>query len=141
MDELFKGTELKTCVICGMPFKPYSRRQKTCGDPDCQKTYKRDYTNRWASEFKERDPEGWKRYHREAMRRYRRKTKAAEERDEQLQELQDHWERVEEFDDKISRIGLSYGEYQMQKTLAKVPKINVELGGKKDDTVRSEDDD
>lgn len=123
--EIEEKTDLKTCAVCGMPFKPYHGRQKTCGDPECKRIYKNEYTKRYVKEFRERDLEGARKYHREAQRKYRRKVAEGEKMLDRLKELSNEWDRaVKPYDDS-----LHYGERQAEKLLAQVPKIDVNMGG------------
>lgn len=134
------GEGHKFCCICGTPFKPYHSRQKTCSSPDCRRQAHNAYMRDRRKRLIEKDPEAWRKYRREAMRRYRGKKRELIARDRQLKELEKHWQRQAEFDRKISEYGMEYGERQKMKTLASVPKIDVNLEGRKDDTLHTESD-
>lgn len=82
-------------------------------------------------ELREQDIDAWRKYHRDAQRKSRAKKRKRIERDNQLKELGDKWKEQSDFDKLIAEDGLRYGEIQKQKTLAKVPKINTELGESK----------
>lgn len=132
--EEFKSTitqhcEVKVCPYCGMPFKPYHSRQKTCGEVQCKKEHRAIYFRERNARLRAFDPDGFKRYHRNAQRKYRAKQREIAKREEQLADMHEHWQRQEAFDKKIAEYGLTYGDIQKQKTLANVPKIDVNLGG------------
>lgn len=58
----------KQCCICGCEFKPYHKRQVTCGSAECKRLQHLDYMKRYnkATSIKHRE------YNREWMRRARR---------------------------------------------------------------------
>ena len=123
----------KFCPICGTPFEPYNSRQITCGAPDCKRQWHNQYMRERTKRQREEDLEGWRKYHREAVRKNREKKREARRRESQLKRLSEQWEKQADFDRKVSEYGLQYGEGQRQKILATVPKINVNLGGHHDD--------
>ena len=132
--EIEEKTDLKLCAVCGMPFKPYHGRQKTCGDPECRRAYKNEYTKKYVREFKERDPEGARKYHREAQRKYRHKVAEAAEMLKRMHELNEAWDdAVRPYED-----GLNYGQRQAEKLLEQVPKIDVNLGGTDGSEIRED---
>lgn len=122
-------TGLKTCPICGMPYKAYHPRQKTCGEQECKRVWHNKYLQERKARLIEEDPDEFRKYRREAMRKYRAKQKALKKRDEQLQELEERWDRVDEFDKRMAEYGLDYGKNQAEKVLANLPKVNTEIGG------------
>ena len=120
------------CPICGTPFKPRSKRQKTCGAPECKRQWHNKYMRERSKRMQEEDIELWRKYHREAQRKTRAKKKKLIDRDSELKKLSKDWERQEEFNKKVSEYGINYGEMQARKTLASIPKIDVTMGGKHD---------
>lgn len=128
----------KFCPYCGTPFKPYHSRQRTCGSPECQRLAHNEYLRDRTKRQREADVDHWRKYHREAQRKYRAKQKERYKRDQQLKELSERWERQEESDKRV--YGIDYGERQKQKTLVSIPKIDVTLGGKAHDNTSSKDD-
>lgn len=122
----------KFCVICGTPFKPRNSKQKTCGSVECQIAHKNSLERARQRRLREENPEEFRKKRREEKKREREKAKELDKRDKQLKEAQERWERIEQFDKTIADFGGNYGEYQRQKTLAMVPKIDVNLGGKYD---------
>lgn len=130
LEKLFEEKGIKTCPICGMPFEPYHSRQRTCGSDECRRTWKNAYTRERSRAFRENDREGWRRYHREAQRKYRHKKKAAEEREAQLEDIHNEWVRKQNFDLFVTEHGHEYGKLSAEKVLAQVPKINVNLEDK-----------
>lgn len=45
--------ETKQCVVCGKEFSPNSPSQKICGNPDCLKERRREYTKNHAEMYRE----------------------------------------------------------------------------------------
>jgi succinate dehydrogenase/fumarate reductase flavoprotein subunit len=129
LDEIIrKETELSICKVCGTPFTPYHSRQKTCGAEECKRIWNAKRVNNYRKKKSEESPEEWRMKRRTATTRYRAKKRAAEKHEEKLQEIEEHWKEFEEHEDRIT--GLDYGKRQMERTLALVPKINIDLGGK-----------
>ena len=120
------------CPICGTPFKPRSSRQKTCGAPDCKRLWHNQYMRERAKRLREEDIDLWRKYHREAVRKCRAKKRERIKRDAQLKQIEEGWEKQADFDDFITEHGHEYGKLSAEKVLAKVPKIDVTLGGKHD---------
>lgn len=130
---LSKTSGNKFCPICGTPFKPYHSRQRTCGAPECKRQWRNQYMRDRTKRQRAEDLEGWRKYHREAVRKSRAKKREMRNRDAQLKQLAKKWEKQAEFDRKVTEYGHCYGEVQKQKILATVPKIDVNLGGHNDD--------
>ena len=121
-----ENTGLKVCPICGTPFKPYHSRQKTCGTEECKRENHK-------TQMREREKSGEElERRREANRRWRAKQRRLKKREEQLDEIIERTQRQIDFDNYIKEHGHEYGKLQMQKTLALVPKIDVNLNGAKD---------
>lgn len=118
---LSEQTGNKYCPICNTPFNPYHSRQKTCGSEDCKKAFHQEYTKNYA-----KDPEA-KKKHSEATKKWRRKKKIDKIQSENLDKIEEYWQKRAESDEKISENGLKYGELQKQKILENIPKINTEL--------------
>ena len=124
---------LRTCQICGNPYKPYHRRQKTCGEPDCRRAYHNEKMKAHQAKRMAENPEEFRANKREHARKYARRQNALRTRDAQLRYLSERWKKQGEFDRKISEYGMDYGRVQSEKTLAQIPKIDVTTGDGKDD--------
>lgn len=124
---LQSNTELKICPICGIPYRPYHSRQKTCGNPECSKAHHNEAVKERNKKLKAEDPEGYSEKTRRASRKYRQKIRALNNREAQLKELSKQWEKQLDFDKKIADYGLDYGKRSAEKTLASVPKIDVNI--------------
>lgn len=120
---------LCVCPVCGLPFKPYRKNQKTCAEPACQKQYHREYVKEYNRQKRVECPEIVREYNKLQMRKYRQKQREIKERDRQLQQMGEHWQRQEDFDKKVTEYGDRYGEIQKQKILESVPKIDLSMGG------------
>jgi hypothetical protein len=78
--------EKKICVICGKEFIPNSPSQKICGDPECLKARRREYTRNHAEMYRELN-----RKHRQKPRV--KKYRAAYDKQYQL----NHKEQIKEY--------------------------------------------
>ena len=126
---LSENLGMPICPVCGLPYKPYrAKTQKTCGDTECKAEYHRRRVRERAEEARAADEEGFKKRHRDSMRKYRGKQRKLERRVEQLQDISERWERQAEFDKYVSEHGHEYGKRQAEKTLSQVPKIDVNIG-------------
>ena len=125
-------TNLRICPICGTPYKPYHSRQKSCGSPECKREVHNAYCRARRKRLMEEHPEEFRAYRAKAMRKYRAKLKEKDRREEELKELAERWKRQQKFDEYVSVHGHEYGKLSAEKVLAKVPKIDVTLGGKHD---------
>lgn len=123
---LQKESGLKMCVICGMPFRPYHSRQKTCGSAECKRAHHINCVIARTERIKRERPNEYKAFRRECSRRARAKKKALKARETQLKALAERWEKQKEFDDKISKYGIEYGKRSAEKVLSTVQKIDVE---------------
>lgn len=115
---------VKVCPICGMPFKAYHSRQKTCGSPDCKK----EHHNKYLRERKL--TEAQKESHRNSNRKWRRKKKRIAERTAQLDEIIERTQKQVDFDNYVREHGHEYGKLQAEKILASVPKIDLNIDTK-----------
>lgn len=115
---------VKVCPICGMPFKAYHSRQKTCGSSDCKKEHHNKY-------LRERElTEAQKESHRNSNRKWRRKKKRIAERTAQLDEIIERTQKQVDFDNYVREHGHEYGKLQAEKILASVPKIDLNIDTK-----------
>lgn len=132
ISELDKIIEQETgvtiCPICGTPFIPYHSRQKTCATDECRKAYRAIYMREWKDRLRKEDYEMWCKRRREYEKRSRRKKKELMITDENLKKAQEYWERREAQHSIAISDGKEYAERQMAKTLASVPKIDVNIG-------------
>jgi len=109
------------CPICNTPFSAYHSRQKTCGNPDC----KRANHNKYLRERKLTEEQ--KEKHRESNRKWRRKQAQIRERTKQMDEIIERTQKQVDFDNYIREHGHEYGKLQAEKTLSKVPKIDLNI--------------
>ena len=130
---------VNVCPICGTPYDKRYKQQKTCGTDECKRLYKNKYLRERRERLIAEDREAYNKKHADANRKYREKKRDAELVDKSYQKLQEHWERVANFDKDVAEDGFNYGKRQMEKTLAMIPKIDVNLGGAKDDILHSKD--
>ena len=138
-DKMAEQDGLRVCPICGLPYKPYRQRQRTCGDPVCRKKHHQQYVKEYNRQFRQKYPEVARERTKTSMRKYRRKQRELEQLDKQLEQMGEHWQRKEEFSQQMKEHDGRYGDIQKQKILASVPKIDVSMGGD-NDTVHTEDD-
>ena len=132
-------TGQSVCVVCGMPFKPRKKGQKTCGNEDCQREWRKKYQQERQRKLREEDPERWKAYHREAQKKSRNKHRNIDYVDAKYRSIEERYRIIEEKNKNIT--GVDYGKRQAERTLASVPKIDVNLeGGRRYDDVHSKDD-
>lgn len=128
ISELEKIIEEQTgnlvCPICSTPFSPRHSRQKTCGSPDCKRLFHNQYLRERNKRLKAEDKEAFNKYHAEANKKWRRKQKFLEELDELQEYCKEQVILAETINKKVS--GIDYGKRQAEKTLASVPKIDVE---------------
>lgn len=114
----------KICPICGTPFKPYHSRQKTCGTEECKKLHHNMYLKERRERLIAEDREAFNRAHALAQWKSRQKKKAKEQSERNYDKIQQHWERFVDSEKSVS--GIDYGKRQAEKTLASIPKIDVE---------------
>lgn len=129
---LAEESGIHICPVCGTPFTPYHGRQKTCGTEECKRKWHNKYVQDRVKRLKAENLDAWRRYHAKANRKYRHKQKQIQERETELKQLQERWDKQAEFDRKISEYGHEYGKRSAEKLLATIPKIDVNLGGKND---------
>ena len=137
---LHEEAGINVCPICGTPYDKRYKQQKTCGNEECKRLYKNKYLRERRERLIAEDREAYNKKHADANRKYRNKKRDAEVVDRNLQKLQDHWERVAGIPDEGADDGFYYGKRQMAKTLAMIPKIDVNMGGAKDDNVHSKNE-
>ena len=124
-----KEAGISICPICGTPFDKYHARQKTCGADECKRLYKNQYLKDRKARLMREDVEAFREKRREAQKKSRRKKRRKEVADENYQKIQKYWESQAER--HIETDGLEYGKRQMERTLASIPKIDVNIGEKK----------
>jgi hypothetical protein len=139
LEKIMTEAGVNICPICGTPFEKYHKRQKTCGASECRKVWDNMRCKAWHKAKKEADPDAYRKRHNEAERKRREKKRKIQDRDEQLEKIQQRWEKESDFDKLVSEHGMDYGKKQAEKILASVPKIDVNLGGKTNDNVHSKD--
>lgn len=120
---------INICPICGTPFDKYHARQKTCGTDECKRLYKNQYLKDRKARLMREDVEAFREKRREAQRKSRRKKRRKEVADENYQKMQEYW--ASQAERHIETDGLEYGKRQMERTLASIPKIDVNIGEKK----------
>ena len=130
LEAIMREEGINLCAICGTPFAPYHSRQKTCGDEECKKAYHTRYMRTRYETADAEKSERWREEHREANRRWRRKQKAIKKRTEQLDKIIERTQKQVDFDNYVKAHGHEYGKLSAEKTLAKVPKIDVNINSK-----------
>ena len=129
------------CPVCGTPYIPYNSRQKTCGTEECKREWKNKYLRDRRRRLQEEDYEAYRDYCNEAQRKARRKKRLEETLDEGWAEIEEKYRRMEERDKTVFADGLNYGKRQMERTLALVPKIDVNMDRRqKDDDIHDKDE-
>lgn len=131
ISKLMSEAGVDVCPICGMPFKRYHRRQKTCGNDECKHEYHKQYMRSWRKKRLEEHPEEFRAYRAKAMRNYRAKQRALELREEELDEVMQRWRKQSELDRITAEHGMEYGSLSAQKVLAGVEKIDVNIERRK----------
>lgn len=134
LDEIIaKNSMVHICPVCGTPFREYHSRQKTCGTEECKRMWRNSYYEKRRRTKLAEDPEGFRAYRREAEKKTREKKKETEMMRRNYKKMQSYWER--QLDAKLKmeekEDGREYGKKQVEKTLAQVPKIDVNIGGEK----------
>ena len=127
LEKLFRDAGITICPICGTPYEPYHSRQKTCGSDKCKREWKNAYMRERTRKQREEDLDGWRKYHRNAQRKYRAKQKGIEEFANELADLRKYAKHQEDFEKFIAEHGHEYGKYSAEKVLATVPKIDTNL--------------
>lgn len=116
------------CPICKTPFKPYHSRQITCAAEECRKSYRSNYLKERNARLKAQDEDMWRKKHTDAQRRSRHKKREFKLTDENLKKAQAYWKKREAQHYTALSDGKEYAERQIANTLAKVPKIDVNIG-------------
>lgn len=127
-----KEAGINICPVCGVPFEKYHSRQKTCGTKECKRLWRNKYYDERRRRLLAENPEEFRRYRREAEKKTRRKKKEQELMRRNYKKMQSYWERQIDVKEHKLDGGLDYGKKQMEKTLAQVPKIDVNIGRKDD---------
>lgn len=120
-------TGITICPVCGTPYEQYHSRQRTCGTDECKRLWKNKYLRERRKRLISEDKEAFNIYHANAQRKSRHKKKRLEEVDEDLIKAQEYWERREAQNCLAISDGKEYAERQIADTLAKVPKIDVNI--------------
>lgn len=127
------------CPICGVPFTKYHSRQIICSSPDCKKARRAEYFKKRTARLREENLELFREKHNEAQKKYRKKKKETKSIDDNLKKTQEYWERREQALQIEKTDGRGYANKQIEKTLSQIPKIDVNIGGAKDDILHSKD--
>jgi hypothetical protein len=131
---------INVCPICGTPFEKRYKQQKTCGTDECKRAHKNKYLRERRRKLLEKDREVFNKHHREAQQRYRNKKRGREAYEQSLDKVAEYWQRAKEKREEVYEDGFNYGKRQMERTLAMIPKINVNLeGSKTNDDVHDKD--
>lgn len=133
-----KETGQCVCAICGMPYRPHRANQKTCGNEGCKSEWHKRYQREYVKALREKDPEEFRRRNREAQKKLRDKMRRIDTADRRYDVIEERYKRIEEANKNIT--GIDYGKRQAEKTLAAIPKIDVNIvGGKTNDDVHDQD--
>lgn len=122
---------ISVCPICATPFTPRNSRQKTCGCPECKKKYHNQYVAENSRRKREENLEEARRYARETMRRHRHRKKNKGNAERRLNEAAEYWKDRDKINERIT--GEDYGRRSAEKTLAGVPKVDVNIREEKND--------
>lgn len=110
---------IKRCEICGKFFEARRNFEIICDKPQCKKARNKQKHDEWAARNADRVRE---------IRRNSKKRVKARQRANEIKK-----KRLERYCDEIRHdkekaiSGKSYGEYQVQKTLAAIPKIKTDI--------------
>ena len=126
-----KEAGVDICPICGTPYKKYHSRQKTCGTDECKRLWRCRYFDERRRKALAESPEEFRRYRREAEKKTRRKKRERELMRRNYKKMQSYWEKQIDVKEHKLDGGIDYGKKQVEKTLAQVPKIDVNIGVKK----------
>lgn len=124
-----KEAGVNICPICGIPYEKYHANQKTCGTDECKRLWHNRYMSERRKKMYAEDADAFREYRREAQRKSRRKKRNAKVAEMNYEKLASHW--VNKHERVLETGGHEYGKRQVEKTLAQVPKIDVNLGDKK----------
>ena len=133
IEKILGEAGIHSCEICGTPYTPRHKRQRTCGAPECKAEHHRRWLREYNRRKKEEDPDAFRKYHTIKTREYRARLKEREKRDRQLEGLQERWQKQKEFDKKVTEYGHEYGKRSAEKVLESVSKIDVNMGKEQDD--------
>lgn len=125
LDKIIQDAGISICPICGTPFDKRHYRQQTCGSRECKTLWKNKYLKERRERLKSEDPDAYRERNAEAQRKSRRNKKRKQRIEENLNRMERYWE-TQTHVTAITDDGIYYGKRQMEKTLALVPKIDVE---------------
>lgn len=128
-----KQAGVDVCPICGVPFRKRHARQKTCGAVECKRLWKNNYLRERRLRLIAEDKEMFNFLHAEAQRKSRHKKRAekiARENAKSDTISAENIDRLESFF-VMKTPANEYAERQRAKTLAQVPKIDVNIWEKK----------
>ena len=121
------------CPICSIPFYKRDARQKTCGAKECKRYWKNKYLRERRFRLFAEIKELFNFRHAEAQRKSRRKKRAEYIAHEDAKSDTISAENIERLESLfvMKTPADEYAEGQVAKTLARVPKIDVNIGSKK----------
>lgn len=122
-------TGVDICPICGVPFYRRDARQKTCGTSECKRLWKNKYLRERRLRLIAEDKELFNYRHAEAQRKSRHKKRAEQIARENAQTDTISAENIKRLESLfVMRTPADeYAERQIARTLASVPKIDVNL--------------
>ena len=117
------------CPMCGIPFHRRDSRQKTCGTDECKRLWKNKYLRERRLRLIAENKELFNFRHAEAERRRRRKKRAAQIEHENAEQDTISAKDIDRLESLfVMRTPADeYAERQIAKTLAMIPKIDVNL--------------
>ena len=125
-----KEAGVDICPICETPFRRRDARQKTCGTNECKRLWRNKYLRERRLRLIAEDKELFNFRHAEAQRKSRRKKRAQQIASEDVATDTMSAEEIDRLESLfVMRTPADeYAERQRAKTLAGIPKINVDLG-------------
>ena len=125
-----KEAGVDICPICETPFRRRDARQKTCGTNECKRLWRNKYLRERRLRLIAEDKELFNFRHAEAQRKSRRKKRAQQIASEDVAIDTMSAEEIDRLESLfVMRTPADeYAERQRAKTLAGIPKINVDLG-------------
>ena len=124
-----KEAGVDICPMCGIPFHRRDARQKTCGASECKRLWKNKYLRERRLRLIAEDKELFNFRHAEAQRKSRRKKRAKQIALEDARQDTISEKSIERLESLfvMKTPADEYAERQMAKTLANIPKIDVNL--------------
>lgn len=124
-----KQAGVAVCQICGIPFYKRDARQKTCGADECKRQLKNQYLRERRLRLIAEDKELFNYRHAEAQRKSRHKKRAQQIARENAESDTISVEDIERLESLfVMRTPADeYAERQKAKTLASIPKIDVNI--------------